>query len=322
MGNFPTPSRDPTPIRSALLVPSVKLMTTPRAFPRTTAILLMLAAGALSACSPPAAGSSAPTLVTATPGSAVDAHMVDVGSHSLYLSCTGAGAPTVVFVHGWVNDEGFVPHESAAPVSQLLADDFRVCLYDRRNVGGSEIVDAVQSPEDMRHDMEAVLASGGVEPPYILMAGSFGGLLAYDFLNHNPDDVAGLVFLDTMIPDELALDQYLASDDTFLHYREDDMCCTLERISQYDLINGLQQYIGHEPDVPMIYLASKQEPRIEYEWTTPAYDERYPGVLQAFVNRFTPGELRWVDAPHYMDPVVPDQIAQAVRDVDELASAH
>lgn len=299
-------------------------MMSSRTRARATTALLVLMVTALSACSPAAAGSETPSPVPypshSAPMPTADANLVDVGGHDLYLSCIGAGSPTVVFVHGWVNDKGFVPHTSAQPIGRLLAEEHRVCLYDRRNVGGSETVDAVQTPDDMRHDMEAVLANGGVEPPYILMAGSFGGLVAYDFLNHHPDQVTGMVLLDTMIPDELALDAYLGPDDTFLHYREDDMCCTLERISQFDLISGLQEYIGHEPAVPMIYLASAQEPRVEYDWVTPEYVERYPDVLQAFVDRFSPGEFRWVDAPHYMDPVIPDQIADAVRDVARLAS--
>lgn len=39
----------------------------------------------------------------------------------------------------------------------LLIDDYRVCLYDRRNVGSSETVDAVQTPGDVVRDMSAVL---------------------------------------------------------------------------------------------------------------------------------------------------------------------
>jgi pimeloyl-ACP methyl ester carboxylesterase len=66
--------------------------------------------------------------------------------------------PTVVFVHGWINDAS-VPHVHATGVSDRLVDDFRVCLYDRRNVGSSETVDAVQTPADVVRDMHAVLQS-------------------------------------------------------------------------------------------------------------------------------------------------------------------
>lgn len=246
--------------------------------------------------------------------------MVDVDGHGLYLQCTGTGSPTVVYVHGWTNEDGIVPHENAAAISELLSDDYRVCLYDRRNVGSSDTVDAVQTPDDMRHDMEAVLAGGGVEPPYILLAASFGGLVAYDFLSHHPDQVTGMVMLDAFFPDELALDQYVPSDETFLHYRHDDMCCTLERISEYDLIKELQPFIGQEPAIPLIYLAAKLHPRNESFPQLPEYGTHFLEAQQAFIDRFSHGELREVDASHFMEPEIPDQIAQAVRDVDQMSS--
>ena len=137
--------------------------------------------------------------------------MYDVGGHQLYMTCAGIGPMTVVYVHGWVNDASYVPHTSAQAISDLLDDDFRVCRYDRRNVGSSESVDAVQTPKDMLQDMEGVLAGGGVEPPYILMAASFGGLVATAYLNAHPGDVAGMVLIDTMFPDELRLDRYLGA---------------------------------------------------------------------------------------------------------------
>ena len=107
----------------------------------------------------------------------------------------------------------------------------------------------------------------------------------------------------------------------FISYRHDDACCSQERIAQYDLIRDAQRYIGHEPRVPMIYLASKQEPRDQNDYQSPSYDARILDAQAAFVDRFSPGQLKWVDAPHFMEPVVPEQIAQAVRDADHLASS-
>ena len=57
--------------------------------------------------------------------------------------------------------------------------------------------------------MRAVLQAGGEEPPYILWAGSFGGLVASAYLKEHPEDVTGLVYVDAMFPDEFALDRYL-----------------------------------------------------------------------------------------------------------------
>ena len=178
--------------------------------------------------SAPAAGaSSGSTSSTATDPAAEVWDLYDVGGHKLYMSCAGTGSPTVVYLHGWV-DHSYIPHLNALKIRDLLSDDYRVCLYDRRNVGSSETVDAVQTPADMLSDMENVLRAGGAEPPYILMAASFGGLPAYSFLLHHPDEVAGMVFIDAMFPDELALDQYLPPQYTFRHYGPEDACCSLE----------------------------------------------------------------------------------------------
>ena len=270
----------------------------------------------------PAAVSAASSVGSPQPTVEETSGMYDVGGHKLYMSCAGEGPVTVVYVHGWVNDAGYVPHNSALQVRDSLADEYRVCLYDRRNVGSSEAVDAVQSPADMLRDMEKVLEAGGVEPPYILMAASFGGLVASAYLAAHPESVHGMVLIDTMFPDELRLDRFLPRDSRFVYFLKDDRCCTLERIAQFDLIRSLQASIGKEPDIPVVYLASEQEPRNQNSYESPEYDARILGVQKAFVERFSPGILRWVDAPHFMEPVVPEVIADAVREVDQLASTN
>jgi pimeloyl-ACP methyl ester carboxylesterase len=246
-------------------------------------------------------------------------NMYDVGGHDLYLSCTGDGPVTVVYVHGWVQDQSYVPHDSATGIRDRLADDYRVCLYDRRNVGSSETVDAVQTPADMLHDMEAVLKAGGAEPPYILMAASFGGLVASLYLQAHPDDVEGMVLIDAHFPDELSLDRLLPREDRSVSLRQEDMCCSVERIAQYDLFGSLQPGIGKEPAIPVVYLASKQDQLDENGYGSPKYRARVRGALRAYVDRFSPGIFRWVDAPHFMEPVVPGVISDAVREVDQLA---
>jgi pimeloyl-ACP methyl ester carboxylesterase len=244
--------------------------------------------------------------------------MYDVGGHQLFMRCEGSGRPTVVYLHGWIDEPRILPHVNGEYIAEQLPDH-RICLYDRRNVGRSETVDAVQTPADVLHDLERVLEAGGVQPPYILVGASFGGLLAYSYLNHHPEDVAGMVLLDAMFPDELGLDRYLKPKDRFAAYAKADACCSLERIPQYSLVRDLQRYIGHEPAVPVTYLAAKREPRTVNEYDSPEYDKRVTPALQAYVDRFSPGRLVWVDSPHFMEPAVPAEVARAIQDVSRLA---
>ena len=74
--------------------------------------------------------------------------MYDVGGHKLFMSCAGSGSPTVVYLHGWINDAWISPHANGEHIRRHLTDH-RVCLYDRRNVGSSQTVDAVQTHQDM-----------------------------------------------------------------------------------------------------------------------------------------------------------------------------
>lgn len=295
----------------------------------TTALLLLGLAGCGGTSVPAGSGGEVPpgSSAPARRASAMNATSVetadlyDVGGHKLYMSCAGSGPMTVVSVHGWVNQTGFVPHEAVSQVRDLLTDDYRVCLYDRRNVWPSDTVDAVQRPRDVVREMHAVLAAGGEKPPYLLYAGSFGGLVASAYLKAHPGDVKGMVLVDAMFPDELGLDRFLPREYRFKHFSKEDKCCTLERISQYDLIRSVQSTIGEEPKIPVVYLASRQEPRDENSYESPEYDARILKAQADYVERFSPGILRWVDAPHFMEPVVPDVIADAVREVGELASA-
>jgi pimeloyl-ACP methyl ester carboxylesterase len=239
--------------------------------------------------------------------------LFDVGGHRLYLSCKGTGSPTVVYMHGAIWDDRVVPHANALDIQERLADDVRVCLYDRRNTGLSDTVDAIQTPKDALRDMEQLLAAAGVEPHYVLLGASAGGLLSYLYANEHPDQVRGMVLLDSLFPDELALDRYWPREERYQSFHHEDQCCTLERLSHWKAMKKASRFIGREPAIPVTYLASAQEP-----WGgtgIPEYDDVILGLLANFVGRFSPGRLVWVDAPHFMEPVIPEQIATAVRAV-------
>ena len=71
------------------------------------------------------------------------------------------------------------------------------------------------------------------------------------------------------------------------------------------------------PD-PGTYLASTQEGYDDNDYGIPEYDRRIVKLQATYVHRFSPGRRIEVDAPHYMEPVIPDQIAQEVRRVIEV----
>ena len=73
----------------------------------------------------------------------------------------------------------------------------------------------MQTPKDALDDLHRLLPAAGVEPPYLLLGASFGGMLAYLYANAYPDEVVGMLLLDAMFPDELSLDYLLPPKDRY-----------------------------------------------------------------------------------------------------------
>ena len=239
--------------------------------------------------------------------------MFDVGGHELHARCAGTGSPTIVYLHGAIWDRGPQPVTTARRLEERLSDTYKFCAYDRRNVGKSGEVDAPQRPDDVVADLYALLDAVGAEPPYVLLGASFGGLIANVVANTHPDDVVGMVLLDSMFPDELALDIHFPIEERYETLDEEDETDTQERISHFRMISTAASFIGREPAIPVIYFASEQEP--VNTQGIPEYDEQVIGLLEAYIGRFAPGELVWIDSPHFMEPAIPDEIAEAVRTV-------
>jgi pimeloyl-ACP methyl ester carboxylesterase len=73
----------------------------------------------------------------------------------------------------------------------------RVCVYDRAGRGGSEPGVGPQDGARVATDLHTLLHKAGVPGPYVLAGHSFGGLYVRIFAAHYPDEVAGLLLIDS-----------------------------------------------------------------------------------------------------------------------------
>ena len=123
--------------------------------------------------------------------------LLDLGGYRLHINCGGAGSPTVVL-------ESAFPGTSAdwGWVQPSVAAATRVCTYDRAGMGWS---DATSEPRDagrIAADLHTLLERARVPGPYLLVGHSFGGLLVRQYAAQNPAEVAGMVLVDAMHPDQ------------------------------------------------------------------------------------------------------------------------
>ncbi|WP_368809547.1 alpha/beta fold hydrolase [Kocuria sabuli] len=127
--------------------------------------------------------------------SPVQGRLIDVGGHRLYLNCTGSGAPTVVLEPG----AGQMASDLAL-IAPVVARGTRVCVYDRAGRGWSDPANTVQDGAQIATDLHTLLQRGNEPGPYVLAGHSFGGLYALTFAARYPEEVAGLVLVDSTAP--------------------------------------------------------------------------------------------------------------------------
>lgn len=118
--------------------------------------------------------------------------MVDVGGRRLHLLCVGAGSPTVVFESGL--GEGSY---AWALVQPAVGRQYRACSYDRSGIAFSDPDPAPRSVAGLVSDLHELLGRSGERGPYLLVGHSLGGLFVRRYAMRYPDEVAGLVLVDS-----------------------------------------------------------------------------------------------------------------------------
>jgi pimeloyl-ACP methyl ester carboxylesterase len=124
---------------------------------------------------------------------------VDVGGYRLHINCTGTGSPTVVIVAGlgdWSTGWGFVQPE--------VAKTTRVCTYDRAGWAWSETGPLPRDAAQSAKELDTLLKNANVPGPYILVGHSLGGLTVRVFVHDYSSEVAGVVLIDSMTPQQFA----------------------------------------------------------------------------------------------------------------------
>lgn len=123
--------------------------------------------------------------------------LCEVAGHRLHYRCEGTGSPTVVLEAGIAASS-----LTWSRVQPLIARFARVCSYDRAGLAWSERASTPRTMSALVNELETLLKRGGEPPPYILVGHSFGGLIIRAFARAHRSDVAGLVFVDPLHPED------------------------------------------------------------------------------------------------------------------------
>ena len=187
-------------------------------------------------------------------------NLIDVGGFKMHIDCVGNGSPTVILEAlsgGFSSYWAFIQPEVAKQV--------RVCAYDRAGFGWSESDPEPESPQRTAQNLHALLTNAGIEGPYVLVGHSKGGLYVRQFAEMFPQEVAGLVLMDSAHPDQFQRHPDWLQGDTAVLLRWMPLIKALMRLG----VGHAYFALGGEVDFPE--LPTRPHAEIASAWSSVRY---------------------------------------------------
>lgn len=118
----------------------------------------------------------------------------DVNGHQMHIVCMGEGSPAVILQAG-ASAESLWWYR----VQHQLAEHTHVCAFDRPGMGWSQPASTPRDPVTQAREVHLLLEQAGIEAPYIMAGHSFGAIWTRIYASEYPEDISGIVLVDTAI---------------------------------------------------------------------------------------------------------------------------
>ncbi|MEM7356805.1 MAG: alpha/beta hydrolase [Acidobacteriota bacterium] len=264
---------------------------------------------------------------------------VDIGGRELAYRCEGEGSPTVVIETG-LGDPGV----SWLGLLPRLAEHTQACLYSRAGLGESDPPrPGPRAVEHVVEELQALLVAAGIGGPYVLVGHSLGGVHVRAYTARFPEDVVGMVLLDSSHEEMAALAEAIAPP-SLAEYREATRQLRAQRpvegivdLGDYLAAVGRPQRLGN---IPLIVMSSTERPdpsamlarmpkniqqlyeanRETIESSTAASRVLMRHLVRDLAVLSSQGRYVEVeDAGHFIHRDQPDRVLEAIREVVEAA---
>jgi pimeloyl-ACP methyl ester carboxylesterase len=142
----------------------------------------------------------------------VEGQLVELGNgRKMQIDCRGKsidGSPTIILESGYDSFGSL----SWTKVQDKLAKNNQVCSYSRAGVMWSDADYRTFSAEYVAEDLNLLLKTSKIAGPLVMVGHSLGGPFIMKYIQKYPDQVKGVVFVDTTHPDETSKSAALSKE--------------------------------------------------------------------------------------------------------------
>ncbi len=126
--------------------------------------------------------------------------LLKVNGLNMEYICAGNGSPVIILING---AGGLI--EGWFRVFEPLSKLSTVFAYNRLGVGNSDKPTVPQTGEAMVNDLKALLEEANLNPPYLLVGHSLGGLISNLFARKFSHEICGVVLVESAAPEDVSL---------------------------------------------------------------------------------------------------------------------
>ena len=135
-------------------------------------------------------------------GGYMSRELVDIGAKKLEVSITGEGTPVIVIETGMG-----CSFDDWYEIIQEISKEATVLCYHRQGYGASTISEEEGTTLQIAEDLHKLLAIKEIKGPIILVGHSFGGLCVQQYAALYPEEVGGIMLVDSVSINEYEMDQ-------------------------------------------------------------------------------------------------------------------
>jgi len=230
-----------------------------------------------------------------------------------YTLCGDSG-PTIVLLNGFR-----MPLSSWDKLYPEIQNHGRVFAYNRHGIGKSSKARCPQTGEEVIRSLENVLSALHLSPPYILIAHSFGGILANLYARLKPRDFLGMVFVEIGHPSEVQLqakfkppavvrllnDGVKAVERLFDKYKFSEDECVSETLRQLDAA-------GEFPNLPLKVITGTKKMPFVPEESFNIHLQQQKALLE-----LSPNSTQYIadESGHFPQITQPEIVLTAIKDM-------